>query len=96
MALHAEISATLDMPVHFCDKASPWQRPSNENTNGLLRQYSPKGSDLRTHSPDELAAVAAELELGTALVLGQVEITIVGCPGTGPAGYPGRRPASAG
>jgi len=49
------------MPVYFCDKASPWQRPSNENTNGLLRQYFPKGSDLRAHSADELAAVAAEL-----------------------------------
>jgi IS30 family transposase len=61
MALHTEISATLGMPVYFCDKASPWQRPSNENTNGLLRQYFPKGSDLRAHGPDELAAVAAEL-----------------------------------
>jgi IS30 family transposase len=61
MALHTEISAALGMPVYFCDKASPWQRPSNENTNGLLRQYFPKGSDLRAHGPDELAAVAAEL-----------------------------------
>ena len=61
MALHTEISAVLGMPVYFCDKASPWQRPSNENTNGLLRQYFPKGSDLRAHGPDELAAVAAEL-----------------------------------
>ncbi len=61
MALHAEITAVLGMPVYFCDKASPWQRPSNENTNGLLRQYFPKGSDLRAHGPGELAAVAAEL-----------------------------------
>ena len=61
MALHAEITAALGMPVYFCEKASPWQRPSNENTNGLLRQYFPKGSDLRAHSADELAAVAAEL-----------------------------------
>jgi IS30 family transposase len=61
MALHAEITAALGMPVYFCQKASPWQRPSNENTNGLLRQYFPKGSDLRAHSADELAAVAAEL-----------------------------------
>ena len=61
MALHTEISAALGMPVYFCDKASPWQRPSNENTNGLLRQYFPKGSDLRAHGPDDLAAVAAEL-----------------------------------
>lgn len=48
------------MPVFFCDKASPWQRPSNENT-GLLRQYFPKGSDLRVHDPEDLAAAAAEL-----------------------------------
>jgi IS30 family transposase len=61
MALHAEITAALGMPVYFCAKASPWQRPSNENTNGLLRQYFPTGSDLRMHSADELAAVAAEL-----------------------------------
>ena len=44
MALHAQISRALSMPVFFCDKASPWQRPSNENTNGLLRQYFPRGS----------------------------------------------------
>src|SRR6266536_771327 len=43
MALHAEVTAALGMPVYFCEKASPWQRPSNENTNGLLRQYFPKG-----------------------------------------------------
>ena len=61
MALHAEIAQQLGMPVFFCEKASPWQRPSNENTNGLLRQYFPKGSDLRVHSPEDLAAVAAEL-----------------------------------
>ncbi len=61
MALHAEIAQTLGMPVFFCEKASPWQRPPNENTNGLLRQYFPKGSDLRVHSFEGLAAVAAEL-----------------------------------
>jgi len=61
LALHTEIAQLLDMPVFFCEKASPWQRPSNENTNGLLRQYFPKGSDLRVHSAEELAAVAAEL-----------------------------------
>ena len=43
MALHAEVTAALGMPVYFCEKASPRQRPSNENTNGLLRQYFPKG-----------------------------------------------------
>ena len=61
MALHADITKALGMPVFFCDPHSPWQRPSNENTNGLLRQYFPKGSDLRVHGPDRLAAVAAEL-----------------------------------
>ncbi|MGH3735626.1 MAG: IS30 family transposase [Micromonosporaceae bacterium] len=61
LALHGEITEALGMPVFFCEKASPWQRPSNENTNGLLRQYFPKGSDLRVHDAARLAAVAAEL-----------------------------------
>jgi IS30 family transposase len=61
MAMHAEIAQALDMPVYFCEKASPWQRPSNENTNGLLRQYFPKGTNLRSHDADEVAAVAEEL-----------------------------------
>jgi IS30 family transposase len=61
MAMHADIAQALDMPVYFCQKASPWQRPSNENTNGLLRQYFPKGTDLRRHDADDLAAVADEL-----------------------------------
>ncbi|MFI6763894.1 IS30 family transposase [Micromonospora sp. NPDC050417] len=61
MALHHEFSMATDMPVYFCDPHSPWQRGSNENTNGLLRQYFPKGTDLATHSPQHLAAVAAEL-----------------------------------
>jgi hypothetical protein len=55
------IALALGMPVFFCDRASPWQRPSNENTNGLLHQYFPKGTDLRLHSAEQLAAVAAEL-----------------------------------
>ena len=70
MALHREITAALGMPVYFCDKASPWQRPSNENTNGLLRQYFPKGSDLRAHGPGELAAVAAGLNTRPRKTLG--------------------------
>jgi IS30 family transposase len=61
MALHAEIAQALGMPVYFCEKASPWQRPSNENTNGLLRQYFPKGTDLRRHDAERLADVADEL-----------------------------------
>ena len=51
MALHTEISAALGMPVTSVIRPSPWQRPSNENTNGLLRQYFPKGSDLRAARP---------------------------------------------
>jgi transposase, IS30 family len=70
MALHREITAALGMPVYFCDKASPWQRPSNENTNGLLRQYFPKSSDLRVHGPDDVAAVAAELNTRPRKTLG--------------------------
>ena len=61
MALHAEITRDLGMPVFFCEKASPWQRPSNENTNGLLRDYFPKGSDLSVHRAEDVAAVATEL-----------------------------------
>jgi IS30 family transposase len=61
MALHVQIAQALGMPVYFCEKASPWQRPSNENTNGLLRQYFPKGTDLRRHDAEQLAAVADEL-----------------------------------
>jgi IS30 family transposase len=61
MARHTDITLATDMPIYFCDPHSPWQRGSNENTNGLLRQYFPKGTNLSQHSPDHLATVAAEL-----------------------------------
>ena len=61
MADHLRFSVDTDVDVYFCDPHSPWQRGSNENTNGLLRQYFPKGTDLSTHSQEQLNAVAASL-----------------------------------
>jgi IS30 family transposase len=61
MGMHHRISMEADMPIYFADPHSPWQRGSNENTNGLLRQYFPKGTSLRRHTPEHLAAVARQL-----------------------------------
>jgi transposase, IS30 family len=61
MRAHARIAVDADVEIFFCDPHAPWQRGSNENTNGLLRQYFPKGTSLAGHSPADLAAVADEL-----------------------------------
>ena len=61
MTGHAQIAVDADLDIYFCDPHSPWQRGSNENTNGLLRQYFPKGTDLSVHSAEHLAAVADQL-----------------------------------
>ena len=61
MAAHKAFRIATGVPVYFCDPASPWQRGSNENTNGLLRQYFPKGTDLTIHGPTDLEHVAQKL-----------------------------------
>lgn len=61
MSQHAQLAIDTGLKVYFCDPQSPWQRGTNENTNGLLRQYFPKGTDLSTYRPYDLHAVALAL-----------------------------------
>ncbi len=70
MARHAELANKLKIKVYFCDPHSPWQRPTNENTNGLIRQYLPKGIDLSIYSQKDLDKIAASLNNRPRKVLG--------------------------
>jgi len=70
MARHAELARRLKLKVYFCDPHSPWQRPSNENMNGLIRQYLPKGIDLSLYSRGDLEKIAHSLNTRPRACLG--------------------------
>jgi len=70
MSQHAQLSIDTGLKVYFCDPQSPWQRGTNENTNGLLRQYFPKGTNLSAHSTTDLQAVAITLNTRPRKTLG--------------------------
>src|SRR5690606_26785017 len=70
LSAHADFTVETNIPVFFADPKSPWQRGTNENTNGLLRQYFPKGTDLTRWSAEEIEAVAATLNSRPRKILG--------------------------